>query len=146
MLLQFHVEKVQHFFNILKQMLENIWKSKNRVSEFFISVWDQRMLHYFRWLWYDVSTFSMYVHETSYENSLLVQHSGTLALNSLVHVVQSLTPNAKNIYLIIVKYQLSHSNDQNYQGTNSLKISQTSAERIGERFNGNECSEPLQHS
>lgn len=40
-------------------------------------------------------TFQHYVEETSYENSLLVQQTGALALSSLTHVLRSLTPNAR---------------------------------------------------
>lgn len=40
-------------------------------------------------------TFQHYAEETSYENSLLVQQTGALALSSLTHVLRSLTPNAR---------------------------------------------------
>lgn len=49
----------------------------------------------FSWLWYETTTYLPYVEETSYENSLLVQQSGALALSSLTHVLRSLTPNAR---------------------------------------------------
>ena len=70
----------------------------------------------FRWLWYDVSTFEPYSVETSYENSLLVQQSGGLALSSMTHVVQSLPLNAKKIFTLLVDYQLENENDTHYQG------------------------------
>lgn len=37
-------------------------------------------------LWCDGTTLGPYSEETSYENSLLVQQSGALALSSLIHV------------------------------------------------------------
>ncbi|NXV86083.1 ORC2 protein, partial [Calonectris borealis] len=58
-------------------------------------MWDQAKLSLYNWLWYETTTFSPYVEETSYENSLLVQQSGSLALSSLTHVLRSLTLNAR---------------------------------------------------
>ncbi len=74
--------------------------------------WDQRKLSKFNWLWHDATTYEFYRDETSYENSLLVQQSGSLALSSLTHVVKSLTPNARGIFELLVKYQLEHKSDQ----------------------------------
>ncbi|KAL0180543.1 hypothetical protein M9458_022949, partial [Cirrhinus mrigala] len=51
--------------------------------------------HMFNWLWYETTTYMPYTEETSYENSLLVQQTGALALSSLTHVLRSLTPNAR---------------------------------------------------
>ena len=73
--------------------------------------WDQRKLSKFNWLWHDVTTYELYHDETSYENSLLVRQSGTLALSSLTHVTKSLTPNARGIFELLVKYQLEHKSD-----------------------------------
>lgn len=75
-------------------------------------IWDQRKLSKFNWLWHDVTTYEFYRHETSYENSLLVQQSGTLALSSLTNVTKSLTPNARGIFELLVKYQLEHKTDK----------------------------------
>ncbi|KAF6718429.1 Origin recognition complex subunit 2 [Oryzias melastigma] len=58
-------------------------------------VWDQFKLSQFNWLWWECVTFQHYAEETSYENSLLVQQTGALALSSLTHVLRSLTPNAR---------------------------------------------------
>ena len=69
-------------------------------------MWDQQKLSHFNFVWYDVTSFMPYTEETLNENSLMVKQSGTLALNSLTRVFASLTPNAKGIYLIIVKYQM----------------------------------------
>ena len=81
-------------------------------------LWDQTKLGRFNWLWHDVTTFEPYREETSYENSLLVQHSGSLALSSLTHVLKSLTPNARGIFEMLAKYQLEHKKEaeKNYQG------------------------------
>ena len=74
-------------------------------------LWDQKKLSRFNWLWYDTTTYEPYCDETSYENSLLVQQSGSLALSSLIHVTDSLTPNARGVFELLVKYQLEHKSD-----------------------------------
>ncbi|XP_071484037.1 origin recognition complex subunit 2-like [Diadema antillarum] len=79
-------------------------------------IWDQERSSTFRWLWYDVTTFDPYTDETSYENSLLVQQSGMLALSSLTHILRSLTPNARGIFNILVEFQLEHRDDGTYNG------------------------------
>ncbi|KAI2658934.1 Origin recognition complex subunit 2 [Labeo rohita] len=62
-------------------------------------IWDQAKMSTFNWLWYETTTYLPYTEETSYENSLLVQQTGALALSSLTHVLRSLTPNASDITL-----------------------------------------------
>ncbi|XP_022082782.1 origin recognition complex subunit 2-like [Acanthaster planci] len=79
-------------------------------------IWDQSKSSSFYWVWYDVTMFEPYTEETSYENSLLVQQSGVLALSSLTHVLRSLTPNARGIFNLLVEYQLSHQDNAAYQG------------------------------
>ena len=71
-------------------------------------LWDQKKMSKFNWLYHDVTTFELYSNETSYENSLLIQQAGNLALSSLTHVTKSLTPNARGIFELLVKYQLEH--------------------------------------
>ncbi|KAK3588384.1 hypothetical protein CHS0354_024275 [Potamilus streckersoni] len=79
-------------------------------------VWDQTKCSHFNWLWFNVTTFSSYTEETSYENSILVQQSGALALSSLTHVIKSLTPNARGIFLLLAKYQLENQDISTYIG------------------------------
>ena len=74
-------------------------------------IWDQKKLGRFNWLWHDVTTYEPYQEETSYENSLLIQQSGTLVLSSLRHVMKSLTPNARGVFELLAKYQLEHEGD-----------------------------------
>ena len=74
-------------------------------------LWDQKKLSRFNWLWHDTTTYEPYRDETSYENSLLVQQSGSLALSSLIHVTNSLTPNARGIFELLVKYQLEYKSE-----------------------------------
>jgi len=88
----------------------------------FMLVWDQAKMSRLRWLWYDVTTFEAYTEETSYENSLLVQQCGALALSSLTHVMKSLTPNARGIFRLIVQYQIERKDDAHYQGIPRVSI------------------------
>lgn len=67
-------------------------------------------------MWFDVTSFLPYIEETSFENSLLVQNSGALELSSMKSVFQSLTTNARGVYIILVKYQLKSKGNPNYQG------------------------------
>ncbi|NXV19634.1 ORC2 protein, partial [Cepphus grylle] len=79
-------------------------------------MWDQAKLSLYNWLWYETTTFSPYVEETSYENSLLVQQSGSLALSSLTHVLRSLTLNARGIFRLLAQYQLENKDNTSYPG------------------------------
>jgi len=69
-------------------------------------VWDQAKISRFNWISYDVTTFEHYSEETTYENALAYQGS-SLQLSSLVHVMNSLTHNAREIFFLLVKYQLA---------------------------------------
>ena len=80
------------------------------------AVWSQAIVTKYRWLWYDATTFEPYLEETSYENSLMTQQAGTLALRSMINVFKSLTPNAKNIFILMAKYHMDHCDNQSYIG------------------------------
>ncbi|KAG7169286.1 Origin recognition complex subunit 2-like [Homarus americanus] len=79
-------------------------------------IFDSGKMSSYNALWCDATTLAPYSEETSYENSLLVQQSGSLALSSLVHVFKSLTPNAKGIFLLLAKHQLDQKDKSNYVG------------------------------
>uniref|UniRef100_A0A2K5K066 Origin recognition complex subunit 2 n=1 Tax=Colobus angolensis palliatus TaxID=336983 RepID=A0A2K5K066_COLAP len=79
-------------------------------------MWDHAKQSLFNWLWYETTTYSPYTEETSYENSLLVKQSGSLPLNSLTHVLRSLTPNARGIFRLLIKYQLDNQDNPSYTG------------------------------
>ncbi|XP_058491870.1 origin recognition complex subunit 2 isoform X1 [Solea solea] len=79
-------------------------------------VWDQFQQSQFNWLWWECVTFQHYAEETSYENSLLVQQTGALALSSLTHVLRSLTSNARGIFKLLVKFQLENKDNPSYTG------------------------------
>ncbi|ESO03670.1 hypothetical protein HELRODRAFT_99952 [Helobdella robusta] len=79
-------------------------------------LWDHNKMSQLNWVWFDCTTFETYSMETSYENSILVQQSGVLVLSSLTHVMKSLTPNARGIFILISKYQLEAKSEHGYQG------------------------------
>ncbi|PSN40223.1 hypothetical protein C0J52_12056 [Blattella germanica] len=79
-------------------------------------IWDHAKLSRYNFLWWDVTSFQPYNGETQFETSLLVQQSGKLALSSLSNVFHSLTTNARNIFIMMVKHQLDHQKDPTYQG------------------------------
>ncbi|XP_015604152.1 origin recognition complex subunit 2 [Cephus cinctus] len=78
-------------------------------------LWDNVKRSRYNFYWWDSTTLLPYVAETSYENSLMVKQSGSLALSSLRNVFLSLTSNAKSIYILLVKHQLEN-NSKNYPG------------------------------
>ncbi|XP_004871700.1 origin recognition complex subunit 2 isoform X3 [Heterocephalus glaber] len=82
----------------------------------FKEVWDHAKQSLYNWLWYETTTYSPYTEETSYENSLLVKQSGALPLSALTHVLRSLTPNARGIFRLLMKYQLDKQEDPSYTG------------------------------
>lgn len=57
-----------------------------------------------------------YTNETAFENSMLVQNSGSLALSSMKNVFLSLASNSRNVFLIIIKYQIENKIQSHYQG------------------------------
>ncbi|KAK2874708.1 hypothetical protein Q8A67_021861 [Cirrhinus molitorella] len=79
-------------------------------------IWDQAKMSMFNWLWYETTTYMPYTEETSYENSLLVQQTGALALSSLTHVLRSLTPNARGIFRLLAEFQLENKDNPAYTG------------------------------
>ncbi|XP_071757056.1 origin recognition complex subunit 2 [Centroberyx gerrardi] len=79
-------------------------------------VWDQCKQSQFNWLWWECVSFQRYAEETSYENSLLVQQTGALALSSLTHVLRSLTTNARGIFKLLVEFQLENKDNPSYIG------------------------------
>lgn len=60
-------------------------------------LWDQNKLSQFNFIWEDATSFLPYYDETSFESSLMVQRSGTIALTALRNVFQSLNTNARKV-------------------------------------------------
>lgn len=79
-------------------------------------MWDQTCMNNFNFIWYDCTTLLPYKNETAFENSVFFQNSGELNLAAMSNVFQSLTKNARGIYMILVKSQIANQKDSNYQG------------------------------
>ncbi|XP_054282561.1 origin recognition complex subunit 2 [Macrosteles quadrilineatus] len=73
-------------------------------------LWDQAKLSAFNFVWEDTTSFLPYQEETSYETSLMVHNSGSLALSSLLNVYRSLTHNSRGVFRIILQKHLDENN------------------------------------
>ncbi|BES99950.1 unnamed protein product [Nesidiocoris tenuis] len=78
-------------------------------------LWDQNKLSQYNFVWEDATTFLPYFEETSYESSMMVQRSGTLALQALRNIFQSLNVNAKKVFRLLMDHQLKNGG-KHYQG------------------------------
>jgi len=88
-------------------------------------LWDASMTSKFNFVWFDATNFRPYTEETLNENSIFARQGACgnqqqAALNSLARVFDSLTPNARGIYVAIAKYQM-----------NAVKELEESAEAAG---------------
>lgn len=63
-----------------------------------------------KWLHYETNTLVSYYDEIMFENSLMLNQTGNVQLSSMIHILKSLTPNAKNIFLTLVEYVLQADN------------------------------------
>ncbi|KAL1463447.1 hypothetical protein WDU94_015198 [Cyamophila willieti] len=80
-------------------------------------LWDNSKLGQLNFVWFDVTNYSKYEIETSYESSLLIeQSSGKLVKSSIVNVYKSLNNNAKQIFMLIVNNHLDNRKNKQYQG------------------------------
>nr|VDD05702.1 unnamed protein product [Brassica oleracea] len=72
-------------------------------------LWDKKMVHkQFNWLWHHVPTFAPYKVEGVFFPLVLAQGSTAQTAKTAAIVLQSLTPNAQNVFKILADYQLSH--------------------------------------
>jgi len=86
-------------------------------------IWDQYCLSKLNLIWFDTTTFLPYLAEAGDASTLMVRKTGQSALSSLSSVWASLTPNAKKIYVIIIKYQLETADEaDNYQGLAFMEL------------------------
>lgn len=76
----------------------------------FILVWDQIQNTCFKWIHFEVNTLEAYNDEIMFENSLMLSQQGNVQLSSMIHILKSLTQNAKNIFLIMVQHVLNKEN------------------------------------
>ncbi len=64
----------------------------------------------FKWVNYEANTLVSYYDEIMFENSLMLNQTGNVQLSSMIHILKSLTQNAKNIFLTLVEYVLNKEN------------------------------------
>ncbi|XP_070244430.1 origin recognition complex subunit 2 isoform X2 [Bos mutus] len=113
---------VKSVLNSVTEVLDHVGTFRSVLDQLewitnkFKEVWDHAKQSLYNWLWYETTTYSHYTEETSYENSLLVKQSGSLPLSSLIHVLRSLTPNARGIFRLLIKYQLDNQDNPSYTG------------------------------
>ncbi|KAJ2380371.1 Origin recognition complex subunit 2 [Coemansia sp. RSA 2611] len=70
-------------------------------------IWDTSSITRFNWTWHDLTTFEPYTVETSYEN--FTTEAKELGPRGVLHVLASLTENAKGIFRILAEYQIAES-------------------------------------
>ena len=73
-------------------------------------VWDNGQYLSFKWLHYETNTLTPYTDEIMFENSLMLSQASNVQLSSIIHILKSLTQNAKNIFLIMVQHVLNPDN------------------------------------
>ncbi|KAI9505193.1 Origin recognition complex subunit 2 [Coemansia spiralis] len=70
-------------------------------------IWDSSTVTRFNWAWHDLTTFEPYTAETSYEN--FSGDTAEVGPRGVLHVLASLTENAKSIFRILAEYQIAES-------------------------------------
>ncbi|CAF1136163.1 unnamed protein product [Adineta steineri] len=80
-------------------------------------IWNQQSLTSFRWIWYTVHTWLPYIDETTNErlNTIRLKTS-QLSITAVEHVIESLTPNARRIFRLLVEAFLANCNLKDYEG------------------------------
>ncbi|KAJ1796973.1 Origin recognition complex subunit 2, partial [Coemansia sp. RSA 2399] len=70
-------------------------------------IWDSSTVTRFNWAWHDLTTFEPYTVETSYEN--FSADTTEIGPRGVLHVLASLTENAKSIFRILAEFQIAES-------------------------------------
>jgi len=73
-------------------------------------LWDNTQYGSFKWIHFETNSLVSYYDEIAFENSLMLNHTGNVQLSSMIHILKSLTQNAKNIFLTMVEYVLNKEN------------------------------------
>jgi len=92
--------------------------ANNKLIHFIASVdhinssllWDNMQFGSFNWLHYETNTLISYYDEIMFENSLMLNQTGNVQLSSMIHILKSLTQNAKNIFVTLIEYVLNPDN------------------------------------
>lgn len=107
--------------NCLRDSSVQYWLSElanNKFIHFIASVdhinsallWDNMQFVSLKWLHYETNTLVSYYDEIMFENSLMLNQTGNVQLSSMIHILKSLTQNAKNIFLTLVENVLKTEN------------------------------------
>ncbi|VFQ86884.1 unnamed protein product [Cuscuta campestris] len=83
-------------------------------------LWDKKMVHtQFNWYWLHVPTFAPYKVEGMFFPLILAHGGSAQSVKTASLVLQSLTPNAQNVFKVLAEHQLAHPDDEGMP-TNSL--------------------------
>lgn len=71
-------------------------------------LWDNVHISRLRAIWHDATTFSDYLAETTFENTMLSQggSGGELGIRGMVHVLRSLNSNSRSLFKILAEWQI----------------------------------------
>lgn len=80
-------------------------------------IWNQQTLTSFKWIWYAVHTWLPYIDETTNERlNTIRSKTSQLSISAVEHVIESLTPNARRIFRLLIEAFLSNVNTKDYEG------------------------------
>lgn len=80
-------------------------------------IWNQQSLTSFRWIWYAVHTWLPYIDETTNERlNTIRSKTSQLSITAVEHVIESLTPNARRIFRLLLEAFLNNVNTKDYEG------------------------------
>lgn len=69
-------------------------------------LWDQITLHNFNWMYYDCTTYLPYDKELT-SNITIISKEQSLKESGIVYILQSLTPNHRELLQFLAEYQLN---------------------------------------
>ncbi|PHT79942.1 Origin of replication complex subunit 2 [Capsicum annuum] len=76
-------------------------------------LWDKKMVHtQFDWYWCHVPTFAPYKVETKFFPFILAHGGSAQSVKTASIVLQSLTPNAQNVFKVLAEHQLAHPDEE----------------------------------
>lgn len=74
-----------------------------------VSVWNKKMVHTeFNWYWYHVPTYAPYKVEGIFFPPILAHSGSAQTVKTASIVLQSLTPNAQNVFKVVADHQLAN--------------------------------------
>ncbi|UJR27225.1 hypothetical protein I4U23_008521 [Adineta vaga] len=80
-------------------------------------IWNQQSLTSFRWIWYAIHTWLPYIDETTNERlNTIRSKTSQLSISAVEHVIESLTPNARRIFRLLMEAFLANMNAKDYEG------------------------------